>query len=304
LTRKTPPLEDALIGFILLRARFATERLALAWRVEKPALRGIKFDQFRRYAQQRVAAGLLAGMERWVMKSLAFAPDRGPASRLPTRLVLGIPSRNAGQGRINAAGKRVRDADLRTAQRSGFFRDAAVFRLLLVTMPAMRVATSCPMAATFAVVMAFLPLVSRARMSTFFGVAVDASAVAGRTRIRTRRAAGHGKPMLAFRTDKVTIAFHGYSSPFDSHRQTLDQRLRNLAPRALDEPSEGRPRHIDLFRGFAMVQPFQIPQTKGFQLIPAQDNFAGIPEWDPGRFEHPHGRVCANPSALMRSSHC
>jgi hypothetical protein len=153
-------------------------------------------------------------------------------------------------------------------------------------------------------VMALAAMVSSAGMPTFLGVAVDVFAVASRTGIGTTCATRHGKPMVAFRTDKMTIAFHCYASPFDSHRQALDQRLRNLAPRALDEPSKGRPRNIDLCRSFPVVQPLQIPQPEGFQLIPAQDDFARVPERDSGRFKHPHRRVCANPSAFMRSSHC
>jgi len=173
----------------------------------------------------------------------------------------------------------------------------------MLVIAAVTVTMSATMPATSIMVMAFAAMVSCAGVPAFLGVAVDLFTLADRTGIGTACPTRHGKAMVAIQTDKVTIAFHGYGSPFDSHRQALDQRLRNLAPRTLDEPSKGRPRHIDLYRSFPVVQPLQIPQPEGFQLIPAQDHLSGVPERDSGRFEHPRRRVSANPSAFMRSSH-
>lgn len=165
----------------------------------------------------------------------------------------------------------------------------------------MPVAAAMP--AAFAVMMFFLPVVSGAGVTALFRIAVEVFAVAGRAGFRTRRAAGHGKAVIAFRTDEMTIAFHGDTSPFDSHRQTLDEGLRYLAPRPRDEPAKGRPRHIDLFRGIPVIQPFQIPQTKGFQLIQTQHHLIGVPDGNPCGLEDPGGRIRADPTAFVRSSH-
>ncbi|GMV94226.1 MAG: hypothetical protein AMXMBFR82_40040 [Candidatus Hydrogenedentota bacterium] len=167
----------------------------------------------------------------------------------------------------------------------------------------MSVAMPATLPTAFAVVMALVAVVTGAGMPALFRIAVEVFAVAGRTGFRTRRAAGHGKAVVAFRTNEMTIAFHGDTSPFDSHRQPLDQGLRYFAPRPRDEPAKGRPRHIDLFRGFPVVQPFQIPQAKGFQLIQTQHHLIEVPQGNPCGFEDPGGWICADPTAFVRSSH-
>lgn len=177
----------------------------------------------------------------------------------------------------------------------------------MVMAASMSMSVAMPVAAAmstaFAVVMAFLALVPGAGVPAFFRIAVKVFTVAGRTGFRTRRAAGYGKAVVAFRADEMTIAFHGDTSPFDSHRQSLDQGLRYFAPRPRDEPAKGRPRHIDLFRGVPVIQPFQVPQAQGLQLIQTQHHLIEVPQGNPCGLEDPGGRIRADPTAFVRSSH-
>lgn len=175
--------------------------------------------------------------------------------------------------------------------------------MLHLFLPALPVPVAVPVASTTSVVVLFLSVLAGASVASFLWIAVEVLALAFRARIRARGAAGHCESVVAFGTNEVTISFHGNGSPFDSYRQAMHQRLGDLPAGTFNEPSEGCPRHIDLFRGVPVMEPFQIPQAKGFQLIQAQSHRVGFPERDPGRFEYPRRRFSADPSAFVRSSH-
>jgi hypothetical protein len=72
---------------------------------------------------------------------------------------------------------------------------------------------------------------------------------------------------LARRTPEWAVRRRLDRSPLDFERLTLDERLGNLAARDFDDPSERRAGNPHPFRSLILVEPLEVSQSDGLELI-------------------------------------
>jgi hypothetical protein len=89
----------------------------------------------------------------------------------------------------------------------------------------------------------------------------------------------------------------------DAEGLSADERLGDLSPGALDDPTERRARNVHARRRRVVVQAIEVGQAQGLELVECHFDHVDLAGASAGRSEDGGGRLSGDPAAATGPGH-